>query len=184
MARRRLYSGLQSEPNMRQELIHMLDGDVIEISKKHPVLLRRMRTPYQDHICSCVDKITKEPDKDHFCPYCLGEGKLWDEEYIDVYSVREKSDVGNALRDRLTGPGNVNVPIISFYLKYDVGIKKADKIVTLQLDESGEVVQPPRRTSVLRIGSILEYRSDNGKLEYFKIPCYDENRKFLNSEDD
>ena len=80
---RDFYSTYGTEPNMRGEMNSFLDGDYPEITKKTVAALRKMRVPEEE--CPCVDAVTHEPDKDNvWCPFCQGEGRYWDETFIDV----------------------------------------------------------------------------------------------------
>lgn len=130
--------------------------------------------------CPCTDKVTKEPDKDHHCPICWGEGFLWDEVFFDVYKVNIKSEVGNALLQELRTPGLITGPLVIFYTRYSEPITKEDKVVELVLDEEGRPVKPYFRKELYRIGNAIDLRGDHGRLEYWKLDCYAEYRKFLN----
>jgi len=55
-----------------------------------------------------------------------------------------------------------------------------DKIVEVALDPDGKVSEPHRRIEKFRIGLAIDLRSDNGKLEYWKLDTYTEKSKFLN----
>lgn len=183
MARRRLYPAGRTEPNMREELNNMFDGVYPEIAKKQPTLLRKMRRENGELVpCACVDKLTHEPDKDHYCPLCHGDGFYWDEEWIDCYKVQIKSEVGNAVKERLLGPGLQNVPLVVFYTRSSVDVTEDDKIVEVVLDAEGNPARPYRRKKLYRIGSAIDLRSDNAKLEYWKLDCYEEQRKHLNGD--
>lgn len=178
------YSGSTgaSEPNMRQELINTFDGQFPEIAKAQTGLLRRMRRDADNNklMCPCVDPVTKEPDKDRFCPICYGEAYYWDEEEIQLYRVLEGGDSTNTIRDNLTSPGLINIPLVVFYIRYDSNITRDDKIVELELELSGKVKIPKRRRFLYRVESAWDYRSDNGKLEYWKVFAHKEDVKHLN----
>lgn len=182
MARRDEFYGRRTEPDMRQELINFLDGNFPEIPKKEIALLRKMRRTADGKLvpCDCVDSTTTEPDKDTFCPICHGEGHKWDEEFIEIYKVLVKSDVGNAAIERLVEPGLVLVNLAVFYIKYDVPITDDDKIVTMVLDLEGGLVKPYRRRQLWRVGTPIDLRSDTGRLEFWKLNAFAEKRKFLN----
>ena len=172
-----------TEPDMRQEFIDTMDGSYPEIAKAQPGVLRRMRRDEDDHLvsCECVDEITQEPDKDRFCPVCFGEGNKWDEEEIEFYRTVESSDTQNIRRDRLTDAGLLNHPLVVFYIKYDAEITKDDKIIQLILAADGTAETPRRRQQVFRIEMVWDFRSDNGKLEYYKIFAHTESVKYLNA---
>ena len=179
------YSGVVpgTEVNMRQEFNNTMDGHMFEISKAQYGLLRKIRTDSDGNAvwCPCVDKITQEPDKDRFCPDCYGEGNLWDERPIQMYKVIEGLNTTNALRDRHEKPGLINIPIVVFYIRYENNISKLDKIVQIELDKSGNPAQPLRRKAVYSISSEWDYRSDQGKLEYWKIYSHEMAIKYLNA---
>lgn len=177
----RFYINYSTEPDMREELENTFDGVFPEIAKKQPALLRKMRRDSNNKLipCDCVDPVTKEPDKDTFCPICHGEAYIWDETYVDCYSVEIRSDVGQA-GEKVFSPGILDISYKIFYMRYSVDITEEDKVVELVLDKEGEIAQPPRRKVLYRIGSALDLRSDHGKLEYWKLDCFSEFRKFLN----
>lgn len=170
---------------MRREFNAIMDGLFPEIPKAQNVVLRKMRRvgnqQFGDLVkCLCVDDLTKEPDLDTFCPICHGEGFLWDETFIDSYKVVLRSDVGKSTKETLISPGNMNIPIVSFYARSNLIITLSDKIVELYVNEEGEPIRPYRREALYRIGTPVDLRSDYGRLEYWKIDGYKEQRKFLN----
>ncbi len=170
---------------MRRGTLEVFPGGDIEspwlewntIGKRH-----RWRTDIGTDLllCPCVDKVTKEPDKDFHCPFCWGEGFLWDEDFFDVFKVRIKSEVGNALLEQLQGPGLITTPLVIFYTRYLELITKEDKVIELILNEEGEPVKPYFRRDLYRIGSAVDLRGDHGRLEYWKLDCFTEYKKFLN----
>lgn len=172
-----------SEPDMRQELINTLEGKSPEIAKGQPILLRKMRRDTEGRLipCPCIDPVTKEPDKDRFCPVCFGEGNLWDEVLIKGYRVWEESSTSNVEKYQLQKPGLINQPFVIFYVRYDAEITEEDKLVELVLEDDGTAADPMRRKRLFRIGRLWDYRSDNGKLEYFRVFTYREDVKHLNA---
>jgi len=123
------YSTLRTEPDMRQEMTNTLQGQYPEIAKKQRHVLRKMRTDSAGALipCACVDSLTKEPDKDTFCPICFGEGYVWDELGVDGYKQVIRSSVGLASKEQLTGPGNINLAYVSFYFEYDLDLNEFPK---------------------------------------------------------
>ena len=177
------YSGAgRTEPDMREEFNNMMDGKWPEIAKAQPIVLRKLRRDSAGKLvrCPCVDVLTGEADLDHFCPVCHGEGSLWDEHMYDGYKVVLRSDVGLASREDLIKPGLLNIPFVIFYMRSRVDITIEDKIVELVLNQAGKPVRPFKRDYLYRIGTPIDLRSDGGKLEYWKLDCYAEERKFLN----
>lgn len=174
-------SGTQ-EADMRQEMINTLDGTWPEVSKKQRCVIRSMKRTEDGTLveCPCRSSTNKEPDKDVFCPYCFQEGYLWQEVWADMYKHVIRSDVGNATRESLVGPGLENVEVAVFFLRYTYDITKEDKIVTLNLKKNGAVSYPYKRERVYRIDGLIPLRCDHGKLEFWKLACYEEDVKFLN----
>lgn len=197
----------RTEPDMRFEFNATMDGLWPEIPKAQTFIIRKMRrTPtdtntsdpakkftarhqIQDFfvpgegflvICPCLDKLTQEPDLDYFCPICQGEAYIWDEIFVEGYKVILSSDVGKSVKETLITPGLTNTTLVVFYTRSSVLITKADKIVEVWLDQEGKVVRPYRRKAIYRIGTPIDLRSDNGKLEYWKLDTYEEQRKYLN----
>lgn len=177
------YDSKSTEINIRREMINTMDGMYPEISKAQQGLLRKMRrdSTYNLIQCNCVDKITQEPDKDRFCEICHGEGYLWDEVPMQLYKVLSGLSTTNALRDRLTPPGLINIPLVVFYIRYDSDITKHDRIVELVLDECGDPVTPFLREAIHVPASLWGYRSDHGKLEYWKAYTHETSRRYLNA---
>lgn len=171
-----------AEPDMRQELINTFDGQLPEIPKAQPALLRKMQKDSNGNkiLCPCVDSITKEPTKDRFCPICYGEGFYWTETNLQIYRTLEDSSVDNALRDKLRAQGLINIRIVVFYVRYDAQVTEDDKIVRLQLNLDGTATIPKKRLDIYRINTAWDYRSDNGKLEYWKVYTHREDVKHLN----
>lgn len=182
------YAVLRTEPSMRDEFINMMQGSFPEIAKKQTHVLRKMRTDINGNLipCTCIDMLTKEPDKDTFCPICFGEGYVWDEQLIKGYKVVISSSVGLSTKEQIHGPGLSNLAYVSFYYNFELPINvfakqvSPDKIVELMLDANGDPVRPYKRKAIYRIGTAIDFRSDNARIEYWKLDCYEEYRKFLN----
>lgn len=180
------YSGSTNggaEPDMRQAMINFLDGSWPEVAKKQTGLLRKMSRDSNDRLvpCDCVDDITHEPDKDNFCPVCFGVGNIWTEDYITFYKTLEDSDQDNALLNKHIEPGLINVPLVVFYVRYSANITKDDQIVELVLDSEGDVQSPVKRRNIYKIGIAWDYRSDNGRIEYWKLFTQVINVRYLNA---
>lgn len=171
-----LYSSGRKEISLRDEFEATFDGTVLEISKKQPALIRRMRLDSNGKKipCACVDPTTKEPEKDRLCPICLAEGFLWDEVDTDMYKVLLSP------KEVQMPAGLSNTPLVVFYMRYSTNISKHDKIVELVLDIEGSPVQPRQRQSVFRIQHIETFRLDEARVEYLKLYTYKEDVKHLN----
>jgi hypothetical protein len=180
-----LYSTSTSgtEIDLRQELIRMFNGTYPEIAKSQPALLRVMRKDSDGNkiACGCVDPITQDPDKDRYCPVCMSEGWIWDEEDLLIYRILGGSVVGNHTLDELTKAGLINIPLVVFYTLYNSDITEDDKIVRLQLDTAGSAIVPKKRHSIYKISKAWDYRADNGKIEYWKLYTHKEDVKYLNT---
>lgn len=131
-------------------------------------------------LCPCIDKLTGESDLDNFCPVCHGERYIWEEYFIEGYKMIVAGNSTGAVKETQIKPGLTNIPLVVFYTKSSVPLTRADKIVEVWVDEEGQPKRPYRRKSIYRIGTIIDFRSDAGKLEYWKLDCYEEQRKFLN----
>ena len=175
----------QTEPDMRKELNKMLTGVFPEIAKARPLVLRKMRKDEHGHNikCSCISPNTKEADKDTFCPYCHGEGCFWDEVWIKGYRMHLEAQ--GSLTEKLIPAGLANIHQVTFYVypEADINLELItmdDKIIEVALDAAGLPIEPHRRIEKFRIGQAIDLRSDNGKLEYWKLNTYTEKSKFLN----
>src|SRR5690606_24079460 len=109
-----------------------------EVAKAQTLVLRKMRTDDNGQLeqCACVDLVTKEPDKDTFCPFCFGEGYYFDELLVEGYKMIIRSSVGLASKEEQLSPGLMNIPYITFWFKYNLplnifGDSSPDKIVEI-----------------------------------------------------
>jgi len=181
-------AALRTEPDMREEMTNTLQGVYPEIAKKQTLVLRKMRTDDAGKLveCSCVDVLTGEPDKDTFCPVCFGERYVWDEILVDGYKQVIRSSVGLSTKESLIPPGLTNITFVSFFFEHDLPLNvfpkqvSPDKMVELMTDQAGKPIRPYERQTIYRIGTAIDFRADNGKLEYWKLDCYEEQVKFLN----
>lgn len=159
-----------TEPDMRKEFKNTLDGHYPEVSKAQESLFRKMRRDASGKLikCACVDSVTDEPDIDTFCPTCYGEGNLWDESYLDIYKVISRSEL------------IYKAPIAVIYCKSSLDITTDDRIIELVLSAEGKIVKPIKRKIVYKIKEAIDFRSDNGRIEYWKLDCHEKAYKFLN----
>jgi len=173
-----------TEPNMRSELSNMFDGVFPEVAKKRICLLRTVRLNSSNNPtkCECTDRVSGEPDRNIWCPFCFGLGYYTDESLVEVYaSISATPDSGNTLLDKMYPPGILNIPTTIFYLEYQYSITTYDKILFIQLDKAGNVVYPVNRIEQYTIARAWEYRCDNGKSEYWKLFCHKDDMKYLNT---
>ena len=171
----------RSEIDLREELRRILFGYGAEIPKGQKGILRRMRLDdNEDRIkCDCVDDLTHEPDKDYFCPQCAGEGYLWDEEVVVYYKVLTSSDQGLARKNTPFQPGVLNVEYTYFYLQHFVNPTRYDKIIEIDRELDGSPENPYTRTAVYTIATAQPFRSDHGRVEYWRLACSEQAVKHL-----
>lgn len=143
------------EIDLREELKRTLYGAGDEVAKGRIGLLRRMRLDSNGLKikCSCRDTITDEPDKDMYCRVCIGIGYLWDEEKLVYYKnddTLRKSDES------------------FFYVEYSVKPSQDDYVVELIRDTEGAITSPGIRQYLYKIIAAEPYRSDTGRIEYWR----------------
>lgn len=172
----------RTEIDLRAEFNKILDGSGYEISKAKKGLLRRMRRDSNDELtqCECSHAITGEPDKDIFCPLCYGEGYRWDESWLYYFKNVITGDARQSLLREWSPMGEQTVEIAFFYLKSHIEIDNRDKIVELQMTSEGILERPYTRLAIYRLGLVLPYRSDNGRIEYIQAAGVRENVKYPN----
>jgi len=144
------------ELDLRKEISNLFYGASDEIAKGTVGLLRIMRKDENQELiqCACRNKITNEPDRDSFCPYCYGFGYLWDEYKIIYYrnddSLKNKEQV-------------------VFYFEYGTDITAEDFIVEIKLNKDGEPLLPVQRTKIYDIISSDTFNADYGRVEFWQI---------------
>lgn len=161
------------EIDLRSELSHILYGYGDEIAKGQLGILRRARIDDDGYVvkCPCFDEKTREPDKDSPCEICGGLGYLWDEEWITYYKMLIASNEGMARKNKPQLPGTSNVPYAFFYVEYDIAPSNYDKIIEVYRDSEGDPDEPFHRKDIYSIATAEPYRSDNGRIEYWRIAC-------------
>lgn len=164
------------EVDLRREFDDLVFGGPTSIPHGRLFLLRSMRRDSDGSLlsCTCVDSVTKEPDAEDDCPFCLGEGYYWDEDWITGYSAYVGADGGLSNRVKSLFPGPIRVDYRVFYFRYDTVITYADKIVELELDTEGDPVVPYKRETIYKPQTIIKYRSDRGRIEYIAVYCREE----------
>jgi len=140
-------------------------------------LIRRVKRDSNGELilCPCVDLKTHEPDVDSPCPVCLGQKFIWEEKPI-LYSKSETvgDESGFVTKERRAKPGILNVRTTIFYLEWFVNPSIKDQIIQLNLDLDGNVPAVPQRFRVYKIATAEDFRSDNGRVEYWRCACYQE----------
>lgn len=169
---RNLYPGVSgTEVDLRSEIEQFFSGSTGEIPKQQKFILRRMRRDDDNNLleCSCVDELTKEADKESLCPFCQSEGYYFDEVWIRGYTMFVGPKGGFSNRRINVAPGLISSYDKVFYLPYDTVITYDDKIIELKLDSEGKPIVPYKRKAIFRPETIMEMRSDNGRIEYVAI---------------
>jgi len=173
-------ASIRKEIDLRQELKDILYGSASLLPHGQLGLLRRMRKDDAGKLipCPCVDPLTGEGDRDYLCPVCLGESYLWDEEYITFYKTevagREVAFAGKEIKHQ---GGILNVKTILFYMEWFVNPTEHDRIIELELGLDGAPLNPIKRKQVNVITTAQDYRSDFGRVEYFRCATYEDEVK-------
>lgn len=169
------YSG-QTEIGLREEFLKTLNGCFPEVAKAQTGVLRIMRRDANGLLlpCACRGEETYEPEVDHPCPLCLASGSYWDEVFVDMYRYEPGYDTSLAMKEMNIIPGNLAVPVKVFYVDYKTELTKEDNVIELVLDAEGVPVEPYRRRAIYRIGTVFDYRSDKGRIEYWKVAAYED----------
>ena len=169
-----VFTASSSEIDLRQWFDNLIYGTSGGTAHGHWLLIRHMRHSSNGAkiACSCLNALTNEASPT--CPYCYAEGYLWDERWYLGYSAPVGPQGGLANKDRFPPPGVIKADYKAFYFRYDTAIKYGDKIVEVLLDMEGRIVVPYIRTNIHKPQTIAEYRSDNGRIEYFGIYCREE----------
>jgi hypothetical protein len=146
------------------EFVHGINGH-----QPHgiPYILRRIRRDSEQRPIRCSCSTTAQVlEPNPRCPFCLGEGFLWDESWTIGFS-RQRGQDGPTW----TPGGSIKADYRVFYLRYDTAIRQGDKVVVPALDIEGRVLQPLRREVIYMPENVLEMRADGGRLEFYTVPC-------------
>jgi len=161
-----------SEIDMRDELRRFLVGDDLEIPKEKKFILRRMRRNSLDQLvpCACLNSLTKEGDRDRFCPYCFGEGFLWDEEFISGVHVEARRGNRRKIQEPLLLEPVILDPMLSYlYLFYYVNPTIQDRIIAPQVDDAGRLVWPIKISQYWHIEAANPMWGENGRIDYWVL---------------
>lgn len=168
----RPFENVSNELDLRLEMEAFLSGDRGETSKQSKFLIRRMRRDSNNDLiaCACLNPLTKEPDQEHQCPFCLGEGYYWDEPaFVTGYKMPAEAKSRLQAQRVALQPGQIPVFNKIFFIRYDQPLHRDDKIIELKLDSEGRPTLPYKRNMIHRIESLIEYRSDFGRLEFYVL---------------
>lgn len=159
------------EVDLREELHSLLYGSDCEIPKGQYYILRRMRHENIDGPlipCVCKSKVTKEGDVDNFCPYCLSEGYLCDEEWVFGYKVRLrlKRSMDGIIQGR---SGFIWPEPVYLFLPHHINPCREDRVLAPQIDDAGEIIEPIKLLHYYQIQLVNPLRSDNGRIEFWQV---------------
>jgi hypothetical protein len=178
---KRTFHSISREKDLRRAFDDFILGKSGGIKHAHKVLIRKARRDEANQIikCKCLNPITNEPNTETQCPYCQGEGFIWDEKFAECYSIMQGGD-SFASRWKRIGAGSIRTDYKTFYFRYDTEISYKDKIIELLLDIEGVPTIPYVRDVIYKPETIQKFRSDNGRLEYLAIHCREEQAIRLN----
>lgn len=158
------------ELDLRKELDLIMFGENGGPRHGHLILIRHFREVDNHRVsCTCLNTLTREASND--CIYCDGEGYLWDEYWTWTYSMYSDGPTSLPMRNKFLQPGKVRKEYKTFFLRFDTVIENWDKIVEVYLDLDGRPVVPYTRRYIYELNTLQEYRSDNGRLEYYVAHC-------------
>lgn len=136
----RLFS-TEVELDLSKELRELFFGDDFGLNKGVIVKHKSFRTDNSKKVkCSCN---TRNIDTGlENCPYCFGDGYLFDEKFIEVFLSGNKRT--NFFKDNeyriKSNRSDTDLLYVAYENKYK--IKEMDKIFTLTKDNSGEILLP------------------------------------------
>jgi hypothetical protein len=185
MARNPYITSSATEADLRLELRNMFHGSGQEVAKSHQVLLRRMRRDVNDHLlpCPCVDPITREPDIDTKCEFCLGEGFFWDEEWVKCRSIEVGSSSSKlVLQNEHAAPGVLSPDLRVFYFEYNVNPTWYDRVVEVKYNLDGTARSPVQRHKVYKPHTVRALKGDNGRIEFFAVYCTQKDAIFIDQQ--
>jgi|WetSurMetagenome_2_1015567.scaffolds.fasta_scaffold61167_3 hypothetical protein len=160
------------EIDMRQEMKEALTGSLFDIPKEELFILRRMRRDDYDQLlpCVCISSTTNEGDKDRFCPYCFGEGFLWDEQFFSgLHMLARKAGRRRIQATMIWEPAIIDPSVSFMYVPYFVNPSQQDRIIAPQIDDEGKIVWPIRIYHYWRIDSTDPVRGNDGRIEFWSL---------------
>jgi hypothetical protein len=160
----------RKEIDLRKEFSDLLYGSPQETKKGRYGLLRKMRRDSNNKPirCICRDPVTNEPDRDTFCRYCWGHGYYWDEGWFVYYRNDQSFRMTEGYYKEFEGD--------VFYSEYFLQVNPEDYIITVKLDQDGNVIIPVERETSFKILKADPFRSDNGRIEFYGIRTIEERK--------
>ncbi len=165
------YQSSVSGIDLRQEFEDLIYGRAGQDPIGQTFIFRRMRRDSDGELvpCICVSDITYEPDRDFPCPYCGGNGYLWDEELVTGYKTVAAAPGGSNAASNLpkTIVGLMEVPAVRFFLSYDVEPTREDRIVQVELDLAGDPTIPYVRIAYHELMLVRAMRGKDAEVAYW-----------------
>lgn len=169
-------SRLSSEIDLREEMKLLLEGDGRYPRRGHWVVLRRMDRRQR---CRCwkekgagTDQYTLDKGKYNEpklrCPICNGEEYVYDDELHLSRKRLVAPEIGLANTETMSDIGWMNINYIVFYFQHYVNPEKGDKIIEVNLDDSGNPIRPITHKEVYRIAVAEPFRDQLGRVEYWR----------------
>ncbi len=157
--------------DLRREFYDFLHGSETELPKGHQGIFRRMRRDTTGKLipCLCLDRITREPDKDSHCNYCGGAGYLWDEQWVTYYRQIIGITTSLANRQKYYEPGTASALLAFFFLEYNVMPTLKDFMIELKRDAEDTIILPYKREAMFTLNTVEAFKSDNGRIEYWRV---------------
>jgi hypothetical protein len=153
------------EIDLRIELATILYGSDNTCVHSYPVLYRRLSTTR----CTCWNNVTHEGDPR--CPYCFGAPYLFSEEVINVRSIIDAPIYGKSLSTLDANIQAMHIPSALFYADYTTNPKIGDFIISIKLDNEGRIFEPIQKIRKWKNNLVEHMRSDNGRVEFYRISC-------------
>lgn len=171
------FSETIKEIDLRKEFEQLLFGSSTEIPKGQLVIFRRMRRksgivyPVKDddlQLAPGVDSLTHDGPKTYKDNWAFGERFLFDDQLIKVYRGYAVILEGQQQVSQLS-PGQFAIGPAFFYIQAWVMPSLFDKILELITDKDGNAVSPLAIFKRHTIKTAERFRSDNGRLEYWRV---------------
>jgi hypothetical protein len=168
-----------SNIDLREELNALLFGRVDVIAQGRPFVLRIMT----DTKCVCFDA-TSGGSKTPGCRYCGGEAYYWTEQQFTMWMASgvapvykpgflangqyPQAQIGYTDPNRGTAYCEWNV--FPSYERYTLPTNPApDKLYALKINQDGDQVLPPVRTSKWKILNVTPLHGDHGRVEFLEL---------------